>query len=149
MGGETNLDVLLASMRPVLQDGVFVFVTLPPGAAEPPDVDPVMVFREREGRTLILRETDAKRAGLTGVFPCRMITLDVHSALEAVGFLAAVLPALAASGMGVNPVSAFYHDHLFVPADRAEEALAILRRLVEGDLQSRQNRSSMSITGHS
>jgi hypothetical protein len=31
--------------------------------------------------------------------------------------------------MGVNPVSAFYHDHLFVPVERAEEALAMLRQL--------------------
>jgi hypothetical protein len=31
--------------------------------------------------------------------------------------------------MGVNPVSAFHHDHLFVPAKRAEEALLILQRL--------------------
>jgi len=31
--------------------------------------------------------------------------------------------------MGVNPVSAFHHDHLFVPADRAEEALLILLQL--------------------
>lgn len=33
--------------------------------------------------------------------------------------------------MGVNPVSAFYHDHLFVPAERAEEAMALLLRLAE------------------
>jgi hypothetical protein len=131
MNGETDLDVLLGSMHPTLQDGVFVFVTLAPGVAQPDDVDPVMVFSEREGRTLILRQADATRAGLAGAFPCRMITLDIHSALEAVGFLAAVLPALAAAGMGINPVSAFYHDHLFVPAERAEEALAILQRLAE------------------
>ncbi|TIW02257.1 MAG: ACT domain-containing protein, partial [Mesorhizobium sp.] len=54
---------------------------------------------------------------------------DVHSSLEAVGFLAAITTRLAAAGMGVNPVSAFYHDHMFVPAERAEEALAILRAL--------------------
>jgi hypothetical protein len=131
MSGETNLDVLLGSMRPTLQDGVFVFVTLAPGAAPPADVDPVMVFGEREGQTLILRQADATRTGLAGAFPCRMITLDIHSALEAVGFLAVVLPALAAAGMGVNPVSAFFHDHLFVPAERAEEAMAILRGLAE------------------
>ena len=40
--------------------------------------------------------------------------------------LAAILPRLAAAGIGVNPVSAFHHDHLFVPSDRAEDALAIL-----------------------
>ncbi|WP_292127622.1 ACT domain-containing protein, partial [Mesorhizobium sp.] len=55
--------------------------------------------------------------------------LDIHSSLDAVGFLAAITTRLAAAGMGVNPVSAFYHDHLFVPAERAEEALGLLRQL--------------------
>lgn len=58
-----------------------------------------------------------------------MITLSIHSSLEAVGFLAAILPRLAAAGMGVNPVSAFHHDHLFVPADRADDAMRILEEL--------------------
>ena len=59
-----------------------------------------------------------------------MITLNVHSSLEAVGFLAAITARLAAAGMGVNPVSGFYHDHLFVPAERAAEAMEILSRMV-------------------
>jgi hypothetical protein len=28
--------------------------------------------------------------------------------------------------ISVNPVSGFYHDHLFVPVDRAEEAMRLL-----------------------
>ncbi|WP_353843164.1 ACT domain-containing protein, partial [Mesorhizobium sp.] len=43
----------------------------------------------------------------------------------------AITARLAAAGMGVNPVSAFYHDHLFVPADRAEEAMELLEKLAE------------------
>jgi hypothetical protein len=58
-----------------------------------------------------------------------MITLNVHSSLDAVGFLAAITTRLAAAGMGVNPISAFFHDHLFVPAERADEAMAILKTL--------------------
>ncbi len=49
-----------------------------------------MRFIEREGTTLILAENQAKAAGLAGTFRCRMITLDIHSSLEAVGFLAAI-----------------------------------------------------------
>ena len=45
-----------------------------------------------------------------------MITLDVHSSLESVGFLAAVSARLAAAGIPCNAVSAFHHDHLFVPS---------------------------------
>ncbi|TIP03331.1 MAG: ACT domain-containing protein [Mesorhizobium sp.] len=129
MSGETDLQKLLASMRPRLYPDVYVFATLPPGVVLPEGVESVMRFIEREGLTLIVAEHEAKAAGLAGTFRCRMITLDIHSSLEAVGFLAAITTRLAAAGMGVNPVSAFYHDHLFVPADRAEEALAILRQL--------------------
>jgi len=129
MTGETDLQRLLASMTPQLLPGIYVFATVAPGIAMPDGLDPVMSFREREGLTLIVTEDEAKSADLAGTFRCRMITLAIHSSLEAVGFLAAITTRLAAAGMGVNPVSAFYHDHLFVPAERAEEALAILKRL--------------------
>ncbi|PBB23857.1 MULTISPECIES: ACT domain-containing protein [unclassified Mesorhizobium] len=131
MTGETDLNTLLASMTPELLDGIHVFATLAPGVAQPKNLDPVMLFREREGTTLIVTEDAAKAAGLAASFPCRMITLNIHSSLEAVGFLAAIATRLAAAGMGVNPVSAFYHDHLFVPADRAEEALGLLHQLAK------------------
>ncbi|MBU4433644.1 MAG: ACT domain-containing protein [Alphaproteobacteria bacterium] len=129
MTGQTDLPALLAAMEPVLTEDVWVFATLTPGVATPPGVTPLMTYAEAEGLTLIVRRDEAETAGLAHVFPSRRITLNIHSSLEAVGFLAALLPALAAAGIGVNPVSAFFHDHLFVPADRAEEALAILRRV--------------------
>lgn len=129
MTGESDLRRLLASMTPRLLPGAYLFATLKSGVPIPAGLEPVMQFREREGLTLIVTEEGAKASGLAGTFRCRMITLDIHSSLEAVGFLAAITARLAAAGMGVNPVSAFYHDHLFVPAERAEEALDILRRL--------------------
>ena len=130
MTGETDLKKLLASMTPELLSG---HPRLRHAGAwrcrSRQGLDPVMVFREREGVTLIVTEDAARAAGLDGFFRCRMITLNIHSSLEAVGFLAAITARLAAAGMGVNPVSAFYHDHLFVPADRAEEAMELLRQL--------------------
>ncbi|MFB9982228.1 ACT domain-containing protein [Mesorhizobium kowhaii] len=131
MTGETDLKKLLATMTPELLAGTYVFATLAPGVAQPESLEPVMIFREREGVTLIVTEDAASAAGLTASFRCRMVTLNIHSSLEAVGFLAAITTRLAAAGMGVNPVSAFYHDHLFVPADRAEEALELLRQLAK------------------
>ena len=129
MTGGTELRALLADMRPVLQPDTFVFATVDDDVELPVGLDPVMVFREAEGRTLILREVDAAAAGIPSTFPSRMITLEVHSALEAVGFLAAITTALAAAGMGVNPVAGYFHDHLFVPAERADDAMAVLLRL--------------------
>jgi hypothetical protein len=126
--GETDLDRLIAGMEPVLASGTYVFAHLADRDA-PPDIDARMRFEEAEGTTLILLEAEARRHGLPWVFPCRMITLDVHSSLEAVGFIARVATALAAAGMGVNPVSGFFHDHLFVPLGREEEAMRIIARM--------------------
>ena len=123
MPGGTNLAALLRAMQPVLHPDEFVFCTSP----NPPVPEAVCVFREHEGITLICRREDAERHGLACTFPCRMITLDVHSSLEAVGFLAEIASVLARRGIGVNVVSAYYHDHLFVAAPEAERALAALR----------------------
>lgn len=128
MSGELSLDVLLASLTAELVEGVFVFATLPDPVV-PDGVSPRMMFHEAEGLTLILERSEAERAGLAFEFPCRMITLNVHSSLEAVGFIARIATELAKHGMGVNPVAGFYHDHLFVPEDRAADALAILADL--------------------
>lgn len=131
MPGETDLAKLLGGMTPRLRDGIYVFAAIPSGAVTPATLDPIMVFREEEGFTLILTEEQAGAAGFSAAFRCRMITLDIHSSLEAVGFLAAITARLAAAGMGVNPVSGFYHDHLFVPVDRADEAVALLEELAQ------------------
>jgi uncharacterized protein len=129
MSGERDLATLLRSMQPVLRPEVYVFVTLPPGEPAPAKLSPVMTFREDEGVTLIVSRHEAKAAGLAGAFSCRMITLNVHSSLQAVGFLATVAARLAAAGISANAASAFYHDHLFVPVERAEEAVMILKQL--------------------
>jgi hypothetical protein len=131
MTGETDLPTLIRSMQPVLRPGVFVFVTLPLGRRPSDDLSPLMVFQEEEGTTLVLDQAKAQSASLNGVFPCRMITLTIHSSLEAVGFLAAVTAQLAAADIGVNLVSAFHHDHLFVPTARAEDAMRLLHELVQ------------------
>ena len=128
MSGGTDLEALIAGMSPVLAPETYVFVT----TETPPDISARMRFEEAEGTTLILTREAAEAAGLAYEFPCRMITLNVHSALEAVGFIALIATRLAALGMGVNPVAGFYHDHLFVPEDRAEDAMAALREMVAG-----------------
>ncbi|MGC2776780.1 MAG: ACT domain-containing protein [Bradyrhizobium sp.] len=129
MAGERNLDNLLRTMRPELQDGVFVFCTARSDAGLAAMLAPLLLFREREGVTLVVRREDAEREGLPYQFVSRLITLTVHSALDAVGFLAAVTAHLAAAGISVNAVSAFHHDHLFVPEDRADEALRLLQEM--------------------
>lgn len=126
---ETDLSTLIRSMQPRLAPEVFVFATIPSGTAIPGGIAPIMMFREAEGLTLIAPREQAEAVALPFAFPSRLITLTVNSSLEAVGFIAAIATRLAAAGIAVNPVSAFHHDHLFVPESRAEEALEILRAM--------------------
>ncbi|MEP4980879.1 ACT domain-containing protein [Ascidiaceihabitans sp.] len=126
--GELELSTLLKTLKATLVDGVYVFVTRPPGS--PTDHLPArMVFHEAEGPTLIMLQKDAEKHALDHAFACRMITLDVHSALEAVGFMAVIATKLAAHDMGVNPVAGFFHDHVFVPEDKADEAMQVLAQI--------------------
>lgn len=127
--GQIQLRKLISSMQPRLQPEVFVFSTVSSEEFVPETVSPICQFRETEGITLILRQTQAESIKLSYQYPCRLITLAIHSSLAAVGLLAAVSQALASEGISVNVVSAYYHDHLFVPCDRAEEALACLQKL--------------------
>jgi len=122
MAGETDLDTLLAGLQPRLHPDEFVYCTAPE-----PVGDPIAVFREAEGYTLIMPRREAERFGIPYTYPCRMITLTVHSSLEAVGLLARIATVLAECGISVNAVSAYYHDHLFVPVERADDALEVLR----------------------
>jgi hypothetical protein len=126
---ETDLAILIRSMSPRLKPGTFVFVST---HAIPAGVEPVMTFREAEGATMILPRGQAEAAGLPFAFPSRMITLEIASSLDAVGFLATITAALADAGIAVNPVSAFHHDHLFVPEERAGAAMVILRTMAAG-----------------
>ncbi|MGK5553131.1 ACT domain-containing protein [Actinomadura kijaniata] len=128
MSGETDLAKLLAGLDPELRAGEYVFVTSP-DRSTPPDVEPLLIFEEPEGRTLVLPRGRAEAAGLEFAFPSAWIVLRIHSALEAVGMMAAISTALAGAGISCNVVSAYHHDHLFVPRDRADEAVAILRDL--------------------
>ena len=128
MAGETDLDTLIRSLSAKLVDGLFVFVTVQPSEI-PKDITPRMVFEEAEGTTLIVLKSEAEAHSLPYEFPCRMITLNIHSSLEAVGFMARIATELAKHNMGVNPVSGFFHDHLFVPDGREEDAMTVLNEM--------------------
>jgi hypothetical protein len=126
VSGERDLDVLLASMRPVLAEGRFVFCTAPD---VPDGLHPVVAVREPEGTTMVLERDEADRAGLAYSYVAAMITLRVHSALDAVGLTAAVATELAAHGLSCNVVAGFFHDHLFVGYDDRQTAVDLLKAL--------------------
>ena len=132
MAGIHDLDELLGGMSPRLRDDYWVFATVSPSdvamvrwAAE----HALATFREREGLSLIVERSLARDRGLFFEGSFRCITLEIHSALEAVGLTAAVARTLTEANIPANVVAAHFHDHLFVPEAKAEEALEALRAL--------------------
>lgn len=115
---------MVASMTPVLKPGSYVFCAA--GDRDWAALEPLAMFREAEGVSLILERDAAVAAGFPVDGPMALITLNVYSALDGVGLTAAVATALAKAGIACNMVAALNHDHVFVPADRADEAVRIL-----------------------
>ena len=128
MSGETDLSKLLSSLEIMVSDEVFVFATIATGTM-PAGLAPQMAFAEAEGLSLILTKTQAAAHDMAYEYESKMITLNIHSSLEAVGFMAHISALLADAGISVNPVAGFYHDHLFVPVAKVDEACQILRMI--------------------
>lgn len=129
----TDLNMLLASMSPERQPGVYIYATVP-FAYDLGNIVPLATFREREGLTIIVEEGAASRAGIRPLFRAAWITLTVHSDLQAVGLTAAFATALGKANVSCNVVAAAYHDHIFVPIESADAAMVALQELQLGGL---------------
>ncbi len=129
MIGESNLDTLLQNMSPRLRDKEYVFCTVEGAYKDYAALSPLASFQEEEGLTLVLSKEAALSANLPSSSIFRLITLEVHSSLEAVGLTAAISKALAGQGISANVMAAYYHDHIFVPGDRAQDAMDALNQL--------------------
>lgn len=142
MPQDAVLNSQLVGLSPALSDGIYTFVTLRDGAL-PPNTHPKMIFLEDEGTTFVLLRSEAEDAGLAFDFPCRIITLRVHSSPQAAGFLARITTALAKHDMALRVISGCYHHHLFVPLGREKEAMRVLTELA--DLAARKNFSTTTV----
>ncbi|RDV10893.1 GNAT family N-acetyltransferase [Arthrobacter sp. RT-1] len=127
MTGDRNLQTLLAGMRPVQRGGEYVYVLWPHGRPLAGGVEAAV--REAEGLTVVLPRAEADRQGLAYDFVGAWITLEIHSALEAVGLTAAVSKALTDARISCNVLAGFHHDHLLVPVADAPRALEVLAEL--------------------
>jgi hypothetical protein len=115
---------MVAGMTPELKPGAYVFCAA--GDRDWAALEPLAMFREAEGVSLILERGAAEAVGFPVVSPMALITLNVYSALDGVGLSAAVAMALAEARIACNMVAALNHDHVFVPADHSDEAIRIL-----------------------
>ena len=131
MAPVSDLAQLLRAMEPVLHPGTYAFVSLSEDTRLNTS-DVIASIRETEGLSVVVAQALGEQAGLTPAFLCRWITLTVHSDLHAVGLTAAFAGALANAGISCNVVAGTHHDHLFVPVDRADDAMTALRALQGG-----------------
>lgn len=134
MAGETSLATLLRSMSPQFNDGEYVFCCITDRSVLQ-DCEVLGSFHEREGLTVIVQRQQAERLGLAFDYVAAWITLNVHSALEAVGLTAAFAGALGQAGISCNVIAGYYHDHLFVGQADARRAMQVLQKLAAGEEQ--------------
>jgi len=129
----SDLSELLKNMNPKVIDGKFYFASVDEGnlMAVANYLNYIVdVFREEEGLSIVFSEDileemkELSESEVRG--PFAMITLTVNSDLMAVGFLAKITEALSKEGISTNAFSAYYHDHLFVPYEKRDDAIKAL-----------------------
>lgn len=125
---ETDLARMLATLAVTVRPDDYVFVAMP---ASDPAIGALAqaMICEDEGVTYVVRRGDADARQLRYDFVAAWLSLTVYSALHAVGLTAAVSAALASRGISCNVLAGFHHDHLLVPADRRDDAVAALAEL--------------------
>jgi hypothetical protein len=123
--GETNLTALLRGMEPELHDVPYGYGLW---AGEGLPFAPFATVAEAEGLTVVAPLAEIEAAGMVSD-PWARISLTIHSDLTAVGLTAAFAGALGAVGISANVIAGLYHDHIFVPWDRRQDAVAALRAL--------------------
>ena len=130
MSGETNLDVLLANMSPELIPGEYVFHSFKDAVyGDHAHLEPFGAVMEAEGLTLVIPKAKADEHGVAYESVLQGITLNVHSSLEAVGLTAAFSNKLAEHGISANVLAGYFHDHIFVQSELAEQAMDALGEL--------------------
>lgn len=124
-----DLTALLAGVDPVRRSGEFVFITVANATAVPADAEATV--REDGRVSCVVRRDTAADLGHAVEPALAWITLRLHSSLTAVGLTAAVATALAAHGIAANVIAGHRHDHVLVPVERADDALAAIAALAQ------------------
>ncbi|MDO6817761.1 ACT domain-containing protein [Zobellia sp. 1_MG-2023] len=130
MAGEKNLAEMIKGMTPKLNEGEYVFVTLP-NVDHISRADTICEFKEEEGVTVIIAKQKADALQLPYEYIASWITLEIHSSLEGVGLTALFSSELAKNNISCNVVAAYYHDHIFVDHKVGEKAVYVLKALSE------------------
>lgn len=127
----SDLSELIRDLSPVHVPGEYAFVSVN-SYADLRSAKALATVWEHEGLSAVLELGEAQALGVEILFEAAWITLEVNSALDAVGLTGAFANALAEAGLSCNVVAGAMHDHLFVPLNDVERALDVLRALSSG-----------------
>ena len=130
MTGETNLNLLIKGMKPILNEGEYVFSTIK-NMQQVDRADTLGEFKEKEGTTIIIERSKADALNLQYDYIASWITLTIHSSLDAVGLTAIFSTILAQNGISCNVIAGYYHDHIFVAKKDAAQAIKVLSDLAQ------------------
>lgn len=130
MSGLKNLKAIIANLEPELNEGVFVFATVN-STEDIPRSMTLCEIKEKEGITIVISKEHADALQIPYDFEASWITLNVHSALEAVGLTAAFSKALAEVNISCNVIAGYYHDHIFVGTADKEKAIIALKEMAQ------------------
>ena len=128
MSGIADLKETLSSIK-VSCDGIeYGFASIENNA----DIDrnKVLATFQENGRVALIASAEylsAQKIEQEG--PYAKLTIDIHTSLELVGLTAVLATKLADNGISANVVAAFYHDHVFVPYERKDEAVRLIESL--------------------
>jgi hypothetical protein len=121
-----DLETMLRTLRVTKADGEWCVVNL---ASPPADTYVRASVVEAEGTSYVIATDDAAGLGIRPDFIGAWLTLEVNSALDAVGLTAAVASALAKANIACNVFAGLHHDHLLVPTTDSARAIATLEAL--------------------
>lgn len=123
--GETDLEAMLAKLAVERRPGVFTYIAVAvptPGLLAAAHA----VVKEGELTTIVLPVEAAERSGQPVAVRLAWLTLTVFSSLEAIGLTAAVSARLTDHDIACNVLAGYHHDHLLVPVERVDDAIAVL-----------------------
>ena len=131
MAGETDLATIIGSLTVGRRPEPVTVCTVDEAVAVGDGV--LAVLAEAEATTVVATVATAEQRGWPVEWMAAWLTIEVHTSLDAVGLTAALSAALAERAIPCNVLAGYHHDHLLVPLDRADDAVAAIEALAPGD----------------
>ena len=117
----------LKNLSPILLEDEYVFCTFLSSVYGDHDkLNPIASFYEKEGLTLVVKKEIAKLNNLEFNDTFKCISLNLISSLTSVGLTALISKVLADNDISANIYAGYYHDHIFVPLKKANDAFKLL-----------------------